>query len=537
MMHSNRLRLCKRAVAAIPLVALVTGASPPLARADTEIETLRREVETLRKRDEENRAKMAELEKLLHQVLEARTGSPAAAAGSSPATARETPSQALDRALEDASATTAPIPATSPVAALDRALEASGPSQPAVVETSGASGGDIWSAPIGGGAARARLIDTSFVTMIAAGGSSVGNDALAGLEAGGHDPHQNGFTLQAAELSFTGAVDPYFSGEAHIVGTTGGVELEEAFLTTSALPFGLQVEAGYSLVEFGIINPLHAHAWDWMDQPVVNTRMFGGDGTRTPGARVAWLLPTPFFSQLHLGVQNANEGEFTPSFIGEEGVGGRPNVSRDVRGFDDLLWLGRADASWDLGSDAALLLGASALYGPNETGSDGQTWIYGMDAKIRWRPAGNFRGWPFLLWQTEAMRRDFKADGFVAGTDVDPASGAFPNDLAADTLHDQGLYSQLLYGFRYGWAAGIRAEYATGSGQSVAGGVLDSRENDPLRDNRLRLSPLLVWHPTEFSRLRLQYSYDNADHLAGNEAHTIWVGAEVLYGKHVAHKY
>jgi hypothetical protein len=396
------------------------------------------------------------------------------------------------------------------------------------------------------------------ITLVAAGGSSVDDDELSLLQGGGHDPDQNGFTLQQAELSLSGAVDPYFTGEAHIVGTTGGLELEEAFFTTTSLPFGLQLEAGYSLTEFGLINPLHAHAWDWMDQPVVLTRMFGGDGMRAPGARLSWLMPTPFFSQLHVGVQNSDEGEFTPSFIGEEGIGGRPNVDRNVNSFGEMVWLGRWDGSWDVSRSSALLVGASVVYGPNSTGGDGDTWIYGGDMKLRWRSPNNFRGWPFALWQTEAIGRRYHADRFVAGTESGGGGGddhghdhgghgdqegeeegesPFPNDLPEDTLRDWGLYSQVLYGFRYGWAAGLRGEYESGSGSSVADGVLAPRSDDSLRDDRLRLSPLLVWHPTEFSRFRLQYNYDHADFLSGDDAHTIWVGGEVLYGKHAVHKY
>lgn len=534
------------------LVIALTGLDARAGQPSSEVEVLRREVEELRRREDENRAKMAELERLLHQVLEAQSrgaspsvkapapaahdGTPSASwTTAAPKAVAPTPQQALDRAL----ANPAPAIAASPSAAASREeeLEPAGPSAPTVAATSGARSGDVWSAPIAGGAAQARLLDIALATLVAGGGSSVGNDALETLEGGGHDPNKNGFTLQQVELSLSGAVDPYFTGEAHIVATDHGVELEEAFFTTTALPLGLQVEAGYSLTEFGLLNPSHPHSWDWLDQPVVNTRMFGGEGTRSPGARIAWLLPVPFFSELHLGVQNANEGEFTPSFIGEEGVGGRPNVGRDVRGLDDLLWLARSNSSWDLGSETALLLGASALYGPNETGPDGSTWIYGIDAKLRWRPHTNFRGWPFVVWQTEVMGRSYKADAFVAGTDVDPSSGEFPIDLPGDTLHDHGLYSQVLYGFRYGWAAGLRGEYATGSGQSVADGMLESREDDALRDDRTRISPLLVWQPSEFSRLRLQYNYDHADHLDGNDAHTIWIGGEVLYGKHAAHKY
>jgi hypothetical protein len=554
------------------MTTIVVAAPASAVRADDtseQIQSLRREVETLRKRDEENRARMAEMERLLRDVLEARGAAaapgaanavpgdtrpagPAAdpAASASTATGADSPEAALDRALADSAPVA--VPATGDRAPAPSAGTPASPSAPTVMAGTGARRGDVASATIGGGAAQARLIDIAFSTLVAAGGSSVGDHALGDLEGGAHDPNRNGFTLQQGELSLTGAVDPYFSGEAHIVATPDGVELEEAFLTTSALPLGLQVEAGYSLTEFGLLNPTHAHAWDWLDQPVVNTRMFGGEGLRSPGARLAWLIPVPFFAELHAGVQNANEGDFTASFMATEGIGGRPAVERDVRGFDDLLWLVRANAAWDLTGESALLLGASGLYGPNQTGSDGETWIYGVDAKVRWRPASSFRGWPFVLWQTEAIGRSYHADGFVAGTEIgggDDGHGhghdeeeedeepEFPNDLASDTLEDYGFYSQLLVGFRYGWAAGFRAEYVTGSGAGIAGGVPDTRANDPLRDDRLRLAPLLVWHPTEFSRLRLQYNYDDADHLAGGDAHTVWLGAEILYGKHAAHKY
>ena len=68
-------------------------------------------------------------------------------------------------------------------------------------------------------------------------------------------------------------------------------------------------------------------------------------------------------------------------------------------------------------------------------------------------------------------------------------------------------------------------------------GAFAPRADDPLRADRLRLSPLLLFHPTEFSRLRLQYNYDDSDALRGGDAHTVWVGAEILYGTHGAHKY
>jgi hypothetical protein len=113
-----------------------------------------------------------------------------------------------------------------------------------------------------------------------------------------------------------------------------------------------------------------------------------------------------------------------------------------------------------------------------------------------------------------------------------------PIVIAGDTLRDWGLYTQLLYGFAYRWAAGLRYEYGTGSGSNVdEEGNPVSRAADPFRSDRYRISPLIIFHPTEFSRIRLQYNYDHADFLVDEEAHSVWLGAEVFFGAHAAHKY
>src|SRR5262249_23089551 len=213
------------------------------------------------------------------------------------------------------------------------------------------------------GPAKVSLLDISMDVLFAVGTSTETDPPLLTLQGGGHDPKRRGFTLSQVELSGTGAVDPYFNAEAHIVyfidpnGDTE-VELEEAFLTTTALPCGFQIEAGQSFLEFGRINPRHPHQWDFLDQPVILTRAFGGDGMRSQGIRVGWLTNLPWFCELHFGAYNAN-GETMPSFFGaDEAIGGRPFVHQDVRNLGDLTWLVRIDNSFDLNKCTTMKIGA-----------------------------------------------------------------------------------------------------------------------------------------------------------------------------------
>ncbi len=452
-------------------------------------------------------------------------------------------SQPVPAASPPAATPASPAPVQPPAApppkqanpqdALDAALAEDKPAPGASIPPPGK---DLFS--FKAGSSTVRLIDISLVADVAAGWSSEDDQSLQTLQGGDHDPRKRGFTLQAAELGLAGAVDPYFYAQANIaykidpISGDTGVELEEAFAQTTSLPYGLQVKAGQYLTEFGIANPTHPHTWDWMDQPVINSRVFGGDGMRGPGARLGWLTPLPWYSNIIVGVQDPN-GETMTSFYANESVfqerpiGGRPFVTDHVSGVDQLAYSARWENFFELSKTTTLKAGVSAAFGPNPTGPDGSTQIYGADFKLKWRPEKNERGWPFVIWQTEVIARNYDADAYFNNSD--PLNVI---DLPAATLHDWGLYTQVVYGFKLDWAAGLRMDYATGSGDSVGG-----RENDAFRDNRTRLSPLLVWDLSEFSRLRLQYNHDWADHLSSGHADSIYFGLEVLFGAHPAHSY
>jgi len=378
-------------------------------------------------------------------------------------------------------------------------------------------------------------VDVSMVATFAVGASTA-SDIQGGTQLGGHDPNQRGFTVQGAELNLQGAVDPYFRGNANVVfqldsGGESFVELEEAWLETTSLPGNVQIRAGQYLTEFGRINTQHPHTWGFVDAPLVSGRLLGEDGVRNPGARISWLVPTPFYSELFFGVQDSQGGTAASFRSRHGGVGylGRLQDEGQVKSAGDMLYSARYAASFDLTDTQTILAGASALFGPNGSGTDTDTQIYGVDVYWKWKPDNAHAGFPFVSWQTEAMLRKYQTG---AATSVDLTGDGFPDFVPGETLTDWGLYSQVLYGFRPGWVAGLRGDYVTRS-KSAAYEVLYGA--DPNRATRWRISPNLTWYPTEFSKLRLQYNYDDRGRIG--QDHSVWLQFEFLLGAHAAHKF
>jgi hypothetical protein len=404
------------------------------------------------------------------------------------------------------------------------------------------------------------------VATFAAGGSTA-RDIEGGTQLGGHDPNQRGFTVQGAELNLQGAVDPYFRGTANILFAVDSegesyLELEEAWLETVALPGNFLIRAGQILSDFGRINTFHTHAWGFVDSPLVNARLLGPDGLRNPGARLSWLAPTPFYSELMLGVQNSH-GETATSFRSsghshghdddeEEIPFGYRHADNDrgVRGLGDLLFTPRYAMSFDLTDAQTVLLGVSGAFGPNSSGGEGDTMtqIYGVDFYWKWKAADAHGGFPFVSFQTEAMLRRYElgafdwdedGDGLLSDRELEDTTTGLPAVLGAETVTDYGFYSELLYGFRKGWVAGVRYDYVGNRKADYEQLALaldgDLLGRDPLRAQRWRVSPNLTWYPTEFSKIRLQYNYDDRRQLG--EDHSVWLQFEFLLGSHAAHKF
>jgi len=373
--------------------------------------------------------------------------------------------------------------------------------------------------------AAGSYMNLSFVGLTDFGWSTTKD--VGALQVGDHEPHARGFAIPNAELALDGTVDPYLKAFANIVykldakGETG-VELEEMYFLSTSLPANLQVKGGQFFAEFGRQNAQHPHSWAFADQPLVLNRMFGPEGLRSQGLRIAWLLPTSFYTEATLAVLNS-AGTTTWSFRSDASTaihGGVP-VERPVRNARDLLYVPRLATSVDLSDTQTLLMGVSGAFGPNNSGPGVQTAIYGADLYWKWKSPTARAGFPFVAFQSEALWRTYDAAARLS------ADAAVP--LPKESLRDRGVYAQLQWGIKPMLVAGARAELANGDGALVRASVPVERAD------RTRYSTNLTWFPTEYSKIRVQYNYDHRA-LIGND-HSLLMQFEFLLGAHAAHKF
>jgi hypothetical protein len=368
--------------------------------------------------------------------------------------------------------------------------------------------------------------DMSLDGLFAAAASTAPD--LETLETGAHDPNQRGFTVQNLELTLSGTVDPYFTAIGHLIfgidrEGESFLEVEEAYMTSTALPANLQLRAGQFFTQFGRLNPPHPHAWAFVDQPLINGRMFGGDGMRGPGMQLSYLVPLPIYAEAMVALQDS-QGETMASFRGVPGedLFGRTLIERQVEGIGDLVITPRLAASFNPSDTQTVLLGVSGAFGPNSSGESARTQILGIDLYHKWKPLQTVKGWPFVAWQTEIMKREYDN----AAVEDDPTT--IPDEtLPQEHLRDWGGYTQVIWGFTPRWVTGLRGEYVAGE---------DGDRTDPLRERRIRFAPNLTFYPSEFSKWRIQYNRDDVDNRE-DIVHSVFLQWEFLIGSHGAHTF
>jgi hypothetical protein len=303
------------------------------------------------------------------------------------------------------------------------------------------------------------------------------------------DPFAPAHTLQPIfqelELGVQAVVDPYARADVFLAFSEEGAEVEEAYLTTLGLPFWFQVRAGKLFAPFGRLNQQHPHMFDFVDRPLALARLLSVESLGGPGLDVAWLAPTPWFAELHLGYQALKPG-FEES-------------SRNAG-------VARLAQFFDVGEASTLGVGVSAAR--MDEGSGAWRDLLGGDLYLKIRSP---RSRSYLALQGEVIARR------LSGLTVAEAEGEEP---AVDPNGTEwGGYVQAVWRQSSFFAYGARYERAPGA----AGGP----EN--------RVSALATWLPSEFQRLRLQVSYDRLP--GGQDGLEALLHVEFSIGAHGAHPF
>src|SRR5947199_655777 len=397
--------------AAFAQVTAPVSTSSPATAAD--VEALRQQVqsltETVKALQQQVKDQQAALEKA---NLTGESGlpqnpepSPIAGAGNWPAPATSAlprfPTEDTSVVSSTAAAAQSPAPGatgTAPSEAFPTTDTSVVTSAPETISSTGAGASLTQPITIGGGK---NYMNISLDGLFALAYSSARD--LHDIEVGDHDPQQRGFNARNIELAFDGAVDPYFEGFANIVfkldnDNETDVEVEEAFMQTTSLPYNLQLKGGQFFAAFGRLNPTHPHTWDFVDTPLVNGLFLGPDGLRGVGAQGSWTLPLPWYSQLIFASQN---GRGTTGFSfrnpGEEGMFfDRLTTDREARGLQHFVWIPPFENSFNLSDTHTVLAGVSGAFGSNETGANSRTQIYGADLLYKWKSSHAEGGFPFL---------------------------------------------------------------------------------------------------------------------------------------------
>ncbi len=386
------------------------------------------------------------------------------------------------RMLKSGQAQPAAVPQPQPAGAQSAETAAQAPPQiavpaptPAPAETQAGiatTGGQL---PIYGGASAASKALNPDISVIgdfigAAGGNSA--PPLATLQ-----PFPS-LQMHESEVGFQAIIDPYARGDFFISFGEEGVNLEEGYITFTALPAGVVAKVGKMRSVFGKVNLMHNHVLPWIDRPIVNTNLVGGeDGIDDAGVSIERILPAPKGIFLEATGQ-VFRGDSADVFKASQ----KSDVSTvaHLRGYKDIT------------ESTNLDIGLSYARGHNDAGTnsvtplsstDFLTQLYGVDATLRWKPLRrsiyhSFVGRSEFIWsQRQQPLREQRAFGFY-------------------TSADYQMKRRWFLGGRYDWSDRSRFANVTDKGGSV----------------------VLTYWPSEFSQIRGQYRFTNyAENIKANE--------------------
>jgi len=346
----------------------------------------------------------------------------------------------------------------------------------------------------------------------------------------------NGFNFNYAELVMSANVDPNFSLDTVFHFGTDEVEIEEAYFTNTTAAEGLRIRGGKLLSEFGRLNQQHHHFWDFNNMPLIYQGLVGNEGLNEVGLQFQYTLP--FEEYVMVGgeiLQGDNEKNFGNDQISISSNDGT-SETQVLEGEDaPSMFVGYVKGSFDLG-DTTFLPGASYIYGQSqsihnhgdhEVAFDGTAAIINVELTVK----HYFDSYSFLTWQSEWMYMDKEGDEYHA-------EAAAPTEIekVAQEITQAGYYTQLVYAANQNWRMGARYESIYENDYKFTEEEFPSTPYDSY-------SAMVEYHWSEFSRLRLEYTQNDALYTEGpagfesQSVNTLMLSLNLAIGAHAAHDF
>ncbi|HEY1503384.1 MAG TPA: hypothetical protein VGF92_03740 [Stellaceae bacterium] len=352
-------------------------------------------------------------------------------------------------------------------------------------------------------------------------GFALGNEAA---------PPPRGPSIGESEINLQANVDQaLFANLTIAFENDNSVNIEEAFVQPTALPWDFTARIGRFFSGIGYLNEQHSHTWDFADAPLPYLAFLNGQ-YGDDGMQLRWLAPTNMF--IELGGEAMRGASFPANSVSEALTN---NHNAGLGAWSAFLHFGddiNDSSSYSAGISYLGTRSSNRATDPvgGPPGSDQFTGVdhtFIADAVYKWAPNGNFAQ-SYVKLQGEAFAR--KESG--AFTSLDFASA--PGTATARSFNagiQTGFYAQAVYQFIPFWRVGVRYDqvHAPSLGPAFAGTTLDSRDLTPRR-----YSAMIDYSTSEFGRFRVQYNRDESRPDPDNQ---IIFQYTVSLGAHGAHQY
>jgi len=296
--------------------------------------------------------------------------------------------------------------------------------------------------------------------------------------------------MHESELGVQAIIDPYARGDFFVTFGEQGVDLEEGYITFTALPAGFVARVGKMRADFGKVNTMHNHVLPFVDRPLVTQNLVGGeDGIDDAGISIERIIPFP------KGIFLSATGQL---FRGDSGEG--DELIFQSRSKSDVSTVAHLRAYKDITESTNLDLGFSYARGHNDAGSNFITSLYGIDATVRWKPLRraiyhSFVGRSEFIW-SQRQQLPFEQRAF-------------------------GMYASGEYQFARRWFLGGRYDWS------------DRPREADLTDKGGSL--ILTYWPSEFSQIRGQYRF--TDYAGDHKTNELLMQVLFSLGAHGAHPF